>query len=1082
MSRFNLSTNIIRDSKEKLEYIPTKNADEVYEQIAYGIESGRRAFTIIGSYGTGKSTFLWAIERHLVGDLKFGLNRDAQNLNLGKIEFVRIVGESQPFKQSISDAFSLPKGAMATNKKLLDALEKKITSKTFKDKTILLLVDEFGKHLEYMAKQDVQEMYFLQELAEWCSDTNKNFVIINTLHQNYNAYSSGLRKSERNEWAKIKGRFLEISFDEPVEQLLHFAHRVFAENTIPKAYKKKFLNVSKELSSSNLLTKIENHEIGYADLFPLDPISSGILVKALQQYGQNERSLFTFLESREVKLCLKDERPFTVADCFDYLTKNLSSEIQDGERNPHKPQWKAAFLALEVSEYQFKDEYDSLAKMIKTVCLVNIFGMDSAVLDAATLSIYAEKILEVEDARTCIDKLKRSKILRYVNYRSKLNFVDGTDLDLEQELIEAAKKIDTEVSLTARLNDFYGNPVIPARRIQFEKGTPRFFQVRFVEDLILSEPQGEIDGYVNILFTEYSAEKFFKDHKHDIKNIDSSQVLVLCHTNKVFHDILFKLDKLNFVHAKFADDRVALRIIQSEVIFEQTELKNLIDRTLYSGHSESMFIWKGEEKIIDSRKRLNSLLSDVADKTYNKTPVFKSELANKEFLSTPILTARKALLNRMLDHSQEEDLGFDIKKFPPEKTIYETLLKLTGIHTHQKGSSLFGFGEPNKKSKEGKSFQPLFEECQAILRRSSESKLNIKQFYLELQKAPFKLKKGFLDFWIQAFLIIKKEEYALYNNEDQYIPYLTSETLALIHKRPERFFIKGYDEGSANQYLLKGYQSLEELQSYNFTGLRSTYIGIYSYLLREYRQLTDFAKNTQDLDFVSKEAIQLREAIANATDPESALFSRIPEALGFYNIESKSFSQENFSQALQSALESLRESGYMALVKIETSIGQGLNLSISNNDKPSLDNVREEIESRLKGLEGIEMENKLRQFYKGVTNPIPDSRAYWGGLCMTLMQQKLDSLNDDNIKVFASRVSEQLDVLFQLNAIRLISRNKGKVFLQPMNTESENSRLLKPEIIDLQKVLTDKENNHKDKVVTLTVSALLELTKKGKKS
>ena len=100
----------------------------------------------------------------------------------------------------------------------------------------------------------------------------------------------------------------------------------------------------------------------------------------------------------------------------------------------------------------------------------------------------------------------------------------------------------------------------------------------------------------------------------------------------------------------------------------------------------------------------------------------------------------------------------------------------------------------------------------------------------------------------------------------------------------------------------------------------------------------------------------------------------------------------------------------------------------------------------------------------------------------TLMQQKLDSLTDDNIKVFASRVSEQLDVLFQLNAIRLISRNKGKVFLQPMNTESENSRLLKPEILDLQKVLTDKENKHKDKVVTLTVSALLELTKKGKKS
>ena len=53
-----------------------------------------------------------------------------------------------------------------------------------------------------------------------------------------------------------------------------------------------------------------------------------------------------------------------------------------------------------------------------------------------------------------------------------------------------------------------------------------------------------------------------------------------------------------------------------------------------------------------------------------------------------------------------------------------------------------------------------------------------------LQRKPFKLKQGLIDFWIASFLFIKRDDFALFS-ESGYIPYLTDEVLELIIKYPE---------------------------------------------------------------------------------------------------------------------------------------------------------------------------------------------------------------------------------------------------------------------------------------------------------
>jgi ABC-type transporter Mla maintaining outer membrane lipid asymmetry ATPase subunit MlaF len=70
---FKISTNIERDSSIDIDYIVTKNTNDVFDKIMFSHGKGQNSFTIIGSYGTGKSSFLWAIEKHLSGSPKFNV-------------------------------------------------------------------------------------------------------------------------------------------------------------------------------------------------------------------------------------------------------------------------------------------------------------------------------------------------------------------------------------------------------------------------------------------------------------------------------------------------------------------------------------------------------------------------------------------------------------------------------------------------------------------------------------------------------------------------------------------------------------------------------------------------------------------------------------------------------------------------------------------------------------------------------------------------------------------------------------------------------------------------------------------------
>jgi hypothetical protein len=1053
MAEFKISTNIERDAHVNLDYIVTKNANEVYDRIVYNFGRSQHAFTVIGSYGTGKSTFLWALEKHLKGDSKFSKPVNGEFKGVKQFDFVRIVGDTSSFRDRFCEVFGLQSLKNESNKVILKEFDALFTEISNRKHALVLLVDEFGKHLEYIAKNNPDEMYFIQELAEYCNDSQKQILFITTLHQNFSVYAKGLQKAQRSEWDKVRGRFIDIAFDEPVEQLLYFASQRLKEYAVPAGLKKSFeASVDLILESGLLGKSISVAEEDLESLFPLDPLAADILTRSLQRYGQNERSLFTFLDSKELKERVDQKDIFDVADCFDYLIQNLTSEIEDGEKNPFKPQWKAAVVALEKSEFLFESEFQNVAKILKTICLVNIFSNSAGRLDEKFLVGYAANSLSVPNASEILGRLISKGIIKYSNHRSKFNFIEGTDVDIEQELIDAVKFVDSEFDLVSRLESYFEFSIIPAKRIQFEFGTPRFYAFRFFSDLPeeLGTPENEVDGYINLIFSKKRIESVVRTKAQEV---EANQIFVLYKEIDQIQDTLYEIDKINYVISKFGDDKVALRILNEEKLFRTIRLKDLVEGGLFSNSSKVIWIWNEEidvwsgdtKRKVTSFKALNRLLSDASKIAFASTPVYRNEMVNKEFLSSPILTARKALIRQMINHGDQNELGFDDHSFPPEKTIYLSLLKKTGIH--RSNGTVGYFDTPLDES-----FLPLWEKSIALLQQSADSKLPVIDLNKELKSGSFKLKQGFIDFWVPIFLIIKKEDYSLYYEDGEFIPMLTPDVMDLIYKHPGKYFIKALSSEGVKSDYLHFYNELVGYNESSIKGLQSSYITIYGNFLRFYRGLEYYSKKTKSL---SPTAMGVRNAIATASDPESALFHGIPEALGYYGLEKKDERLKNFLNDLQIAIRQIRGAYDLLIESIENQIAEHLNISVSDFDA-----LKDEFNKRFRSVnKNLILNDSLRVFYTRVISPLDVKKAYWESLCDATIGKKLDKILDEEVPMLVDRLKANFDALLDLAEIHGVEIGEDGNVFQITITDRTGNNSFKKNI-----VVTKEQQSQADKL------------------
>ncbi len=167
LSEYSPSINIERDFARKLNYIPTKNAIGVLNTIANDYKIGIRSFSLVGAYGTGKSAFLLGLQKSLTGKNKYFSLGKNQFDGVKNYEFLNLTGQYESLIQNFAILFNIGKKRDYSAIEVLAAIDVYSKKLTKAGKILVIVIDEFGKYLEYAAKYNPEkELYFIQLLAE----------------------------------------------------------------------------------------------------------------------------------------------------------------------------------------------------------------------------------------------------------------------------------------------------------------------------------------------------------------------------------------------------------------------------------------------------------------------------------------------------------------------------------------------------------------------------------------------------------------------------------------------------------------------------------------------------------------------------------------------------------------------------------------------------------------------------------------------------------------------------------------------------------------------------------------------------
>lgn len=991
-TKFSPSVNIIRDSKKDLKYLVTPNADRVFSQITDFFNKGIHAFTLIGSYGTGKSSFLWALQKSLEGEKRFFKNtivkKDAP------VKVLNFVGAYQSLIEHFAEYFEV-KNSLKGNQQIFDALYQVYEKVRAKNGLLIISIDEFGKFLEYAAQFNPdKELYFFQQLAEFVNDSDRNILLVTTLHQNFEAYSTReLSNAQRNEWKKVKGRLKEITFNEPVEQLISLAAQSLA-------------NKSKDTAAVDLVKKIikKNHIVSVDEelvtniggsLKPLDFFSGYILTKALQQYGQNERSLFTFLESER----LAGNNAFSIPETYDYLFNEYYSYLTS-KANVDYTAWAIIREAIDRCEVNIEDSSAAI-QIVKIIGLLKLFGNKAAKIDLSFVDRYFDLIGSKANSKKVLQELERLKIIHFTKYNQSYKLFEGTDLNIEEELLHASKEVSDEIDLVKKLKDNFEFPIIPAKSISYEVGTPRFFAFHIQDDLDYKTPVGEIDGYINLMFNE---------------KLDQKELLSLsrsCHEailfgyfkkSKQIKDVVYDIEKTQVVLQKNEDDRVAKKELQSILASQKQLLSHYIWGAFYSG--DVTWIYKGKELgDIKDKASLNRRLSSIIKDVYCDTPIYRNELINKHGISGAIHNARKSYFTALTKSSNLEDLGFEKTLFPPEKTIYITLLKETKIHVAD-GNGYWDFAENLK----GSSFEKLWQASEDFLESCKNERRPVSAFFEVLAQRPFKLKQGFLEFWIPTFLFIKRDDFALFGDQG-YVPELNDSILYLINRNTKEFSIKTFDVRGVKLNLYNRYRDFLQLSKEKKVSNKSFIESIKPFLVL-YKQLPEYARTTMRL---SPETISIRRAIEHSEDPERVFFEDFPKALKT-DIKHLANSQEEleaYIANLQTAIRELRT----CTGELTNRIEQFLVEEAIGNKKLKFPAYKNLLSERYADLKEHRLLPKQKSFLMRVNSPLDDRQSWITSVVHAVMNKNLEALRDEEEELLKDRLLHLIQEMDNLSEI-----------------------------------------------------------------
>lgn len=567
---------------------------------------------------------------------------------------------------------------------------------------LLIVHDEFGRMLQTVNQREIslvmQDVQMIAELADHTTKGDLNVVLIT--HQNMRQY--GLRYSDelQLEFQRVEKRFLIHRVESDPYAFIRIA------SYVTKKYRENWL-CNEEEDLLNIIMKyklfvdlpIDEVKNIVKNCFPLHPISLFCIPKLTNIMAQNERTLFTLLESSEmggVKKYVK-EHPnqwYTLVEIFDYFEPAFSEFDNQSAVKQTYLMFKRLTSRLNPRSSNYQDQI-AVMKLLSIWEIAQLYNhlspTNDLILDALSWS-------NMGRLQSTLDELIKVRVIRHLKDVDCYRLFEGAYIDISKELEKRSKAIHVDIRtqmqcIESRLTGRY---ILP-KRYNDKKSMTRFGWIRVIHSTELLDPNFSIEQIKQEQFSDslllyVIAQSPIEREKAKDRSIELSKqhldTMFIVPKAPVFEqeaiiEYLIAVDEIAKDEQFLEQDKYLKEELEATKLdIEYDVSKNLL---VFSPNQEQCdWIHDAKPQVIHSEITLSDYLSTMMDRLYPYTPIVKNEAFNRRLISTVQKKAAISVLKRVLDNNMDERLG--ITGYGPDYLIYATVLK------NNKWSPMEGFG------------------------------------------------------------------------------------------------------------------------------------------------------------------------------------------------------------------------------------------------------------------------------------------------------------------------------------------------------------------------------------------------------
>ena len=889
-----IDTDISTPSSLKGFVCPPSSAIALQIMARHIAETGQAAFTWTGPYGSGKSSLAVALAAALDGDEKV---RDSAARTLGEEAIsavwqaltlkskgwrvLPVVGSRTHPAQAIGEAIARTKmkrvaaDAIWEEQDTLDALNFIARRDSGKRGGLLVIIDEMGKFLE-SAAYDGTDIYFFQQLAELASRSGNRLIVVGALHQAFEEYTNRLSREIRDEWAKIQGRFIDLAIDVSSHEQLSLLSRAIE-------FDEPALDISQLAYEVSELTGGRAPAETLENCWPLHPIVACLLGPiSRRRFGQNQRSLFGFLNSAEPTGFQDFLRNAETHDLYstpclwDYLRLNMEPSIMassDGHR------WGMATDAIE--RCRAKGGEDLHIQLLQTIALLDLFGERSGL--SATrrgVCLALSNAFDSDAVKSALSDLQKWAMVIYRDFSGSYGIYEGSDFDMDDALDTAYRSISPDFESIEQLGEL--KPIF-AKRHYHQFGALRWYDaiVSTLSDLGATVTQcmdgarlskGSAGAFILAIHADRSEANRGAEAEEVIRAsleqaVGASVDIVVgnpSQSSRLLASLVREFQALQWILENMPElrgDRVARAEVHSRIASTEERISSELERAL---DTAAWHFVSGDKRRL-KLSELNSAASDVADNRFAKSPRVFNELLNRINPSSSAAAGRNVLLRRMIANEGQHRLG--IEGYPAEGGLFDSLLSKTELYCEVDGAWEFAVPEDDEQN-----LCHIWRSAEDFLRSNSDRAVSMKEIYETWRKPPYGVKDGIMPVMVAAFILSNRRSVAFYR-EGVFQSNLNELDAEVLCRTPQDISVRWMGEYRTEQSELWEplVEVVQEVASADIDK-RTEPIEVARALVATYDELPKWTERTS---LVSDNAKRVRRILKDAHDPNKVIFDEI---------------------------------------------------------------------------------------------------------------------------------------------------------------------------------------------------------------